>query len=166
MKKLIETIVLLIVALCIITPAVAQNAPSGKLSDNMQVLRDKIKADKKLIVAENMQLTESEAKGFWPVYDAYQKDLERINRRTAAMIKSYADAWNTKSMDNIKADKLISDFLTLQRDEVRLMQSYVPKLQKVLPSAKIARYLQIENKIRAIMRYELADAIPLVPDKQ
>jgi hypothetical protein len=82
------------------------------------------------------------------------------------MIKSYADAWNTKSMDNIKADRLTSDFLTLQRDEVRLMQSYVPKLKKALPSTKIARYLQIENKIRAIIRYELADAIPLVPDKQ
>lgn len=166
MKKLIETIVLLIVVLCVITPAVAQNAPAGKSSDEMQILRDKIKADKKLVIADNMQLTESEAKGFWPMYDAYQKDLERINKRTAAMIKSYADTWNTKSMDNIKADKLISDFLTLQRDEIRQMQSYVPKLQKVLPSAKIARYLQIENKIRAIMKYELADAIPLVPDKR
>jgi hypothetical protein len=166
MKKLIETVVLLIVALCIITPVVAQNAPAGKPADNMQILRDKIKADKKLVVADNMQLTESEAKGFWPVYNAYQKDLERINKRTAVMIKSYADAWNTKSMDNIKADRLTSDFLTLQRDEVRLMQSYVPKLKKALPSTKIARYLQIENKIRAIIRYELADAIPLVPDKQ
>jgi hypothetical protein len=39
--------------------------------DNMQILRDKIKADKKLLVAANMELTESEAKGFWPVYEEY-----------------------------------------------------------------------------------------------
>jgi hypothetical protein len=165
MKKVVKTIVLLIAMVCIVTPAFAQNAPADKPADNMQVLRGKVSADKKLVVAANMQLTESEAKGFWPVYQAYQKDLERINKRTAVMIKSYADAWNEKSMDNIKANKLISDFLSLQRDEVRHMQSYVPKLNKVLPSTKVARYLQIENKIRAIVRYELADAIPLVPDK-
>jgi hypothetical protein len=165
MKKIAKIIVVLFIGLVWMAPAFAQNAPADRPADNMQILRDKVSVDKKLIVADNMQLNESEAKGFWPVYEAYQKDLERINKRTAMMIKSYADAWNEKSMDNIKANKLISDFLTLQRDEVRQMQSYVPKLNKVLPSTKVARYLQIENKIRAIVRYELADAIPLVPDK-
>ena len=157
MMKLTKTVVLLIAVLFVI-PAFAQNAPA----DNMQFLRDKIKADKKLVVAENMQLTESEAKGFWPVYEAYQKDLQAINKRTAAMIKSYADAWNTQSMDNEKAKKLTSEFLAIQADEVKLQQSYVPKLNKVLPATKVARYLQIENKIRALIKYELAGGIPLV----
>jgi hypothetical protein len=40
--------------------SLAQDKPA----DNMQILRDKIKADKKLVVATNMELTESEAKGF------------------------------------------------------------------------------------------------------
>jgi hypothetical protein len=162
MMKLTKTIVLLVVTL-FITPAFAQNAPADKPADNMQILRDKIKADKKLVVAANMQLTESEAKGFWPVYDAYQKDLEAINKRAAELIKSFADTWNTNSMNNEKAKKLTSKFLAIQADEVKLMKSYVPKLNKVLPATKVARYLQIENKIRVIVKYELADAIPLVP---
>lgn len=164
MKKLTSVVVLLVATLCM-TPAFAETAPGDKPADNMQILRDKLKADKKLIVAANMQLTESEAKGFWPVYEAYQKDLEEINKRTAAMIKSYADAWNTKSMDNEKAKILISEFLDIQADEVKLMQSYVPKLNDVLPATKVARYLQIESKIRTIIRYELVAEIPLVPDK-
>ena len=49
--------------------------------DNMQILRDKIKADKKLLVANNMELTDSEAKAFWPVYEEYQKELGVINQR-------------------------------------------------------------------------------------
>lgn len=158
--KLTKTVVLLI-AVLFVTPVFAQSAPA----DNMQILRDKIKADKKLVVAENMQLTESEAKGFWPVYDAYQKDLQAINMRIGTMLKSYADAWNTKSMDNAKAKKLMSESLAIQGDEVKLQQSYVPKLNKVLPATKVARYLQIENKIRAIVKYELAREIPLVPGK-
>jgi len=164
MKKLTSVVVLLVATLCM-TPAFAETAPGDKPADNMQILRDKLKADKKLIVAANMQLTESEAKGFWPVYEAYQKDLEEINKRTAAMIKSYADAWNTKSMDNEKAKILTSEFLDIQADEVKLMQSYVPKLNDVLPATKVARYLQIESKIRTIIRYELVAEIPLVPDK-
>jgi hypothetical protein len=161
MMKLTKTVILLVVILGM-TPAFAQDVPADKPADNMQILRDKIKADKKLVVATNMQLTESEAKGFWPVYDAYQKDLGEINKRTAAVIKSFADAWNSKSMDNEKAKKLTSDFLAIQADEVKLMQSYVPKLNKVLPATKVARYLQIETKIRSIIKYELAANVPLI----
>ncbi|HAR95037.1 MAG TPA: hypothetical protein DCR97_03595 [Deltaproteobacteria bacterium] len=165
MKKTIMTSTLLVLALCIMTMAFAQTALADKPSDNMQVLRDKIRADKKVVVAANMQLTESEAKGFWQIYDAYQSDLEKINKRVGAMIKSYADAWNTKSMDNQKAKKLTSDFLAISADEVKLMKSYVPRFNQVLPATKVARYMQIENKIRALLKYDMASEIPLVPDK-
>ena len=67
--------------------SLAQDKPA----DNMQILRDKIKADKKLLVATNMELTESEAKNFWPIYDQYQKDLQKINQRIANVLESYAD---------------------------------------------------------------------------
>lgn len=161
----ITKIVVVLIALLIAVPLFAQNAPSDKPASNKQILMDKIKADKKLVVAENMELTEAEAKGFWPVYEAYQKDLGVLNKRTAALIKSYADAWNVKSMDNETAKKMTAEMLSIRSDEVKLMKSYVPKLSKVLPAVKVARYLQIENKIRAMVHYELAEGIPLVPGK-
>ena len=71
-----------------------------KPADSMQILRGKINADKKLVVAANMDLTESEAKGFWPVYDEYQKDLQKINRRLVSLLGSYAaDLWNKSLTD-------------------------------------------------------------------
>ncbi|MBP1747534.1 MAG: uncharacterized protein H6Q52_73 [Deltaproteobacteria bacterium] len=161
----ITKIVVVLIALLIAAPLFAQNAPSDKPASNKQLLMDKIKADKKLVVAENMQLTEAEAKGFWPVYEAYQKDLGILNDRTAATIKSYAEAWNTKTITNEKAKKMTAEMLAIQADEVKLMKSYVPKLDKVLSAVKVARYLQIENKIRAMVKYELAEGIPLVPGK-
>ena len=161
----ITKIVVVLIALLIALPLFAQTAPSDKPANTRQLLMDKVKADKKFVVAENMQLTEAEAKGFWPVYEAYQKDLGAINDRMAAMIKSYAEAWNAKSIDNEKAKKMTADILTIQSDEVKLMKSYVPKLSKVLSAVKVARYVQIENKIRAMVKYELAEQIPLVPGK-
>jgi hypothetical protein len=139
-------------------PAVTQDKPA----DNMQVLREKIKADKKLLVATNMELTESEAKGFWPVYEEYQKDLAVINQRIAKLIQSYAADYRTNTLTDEKAKKLIDEFVAIEQAEAGLKASYVPKLSKVLPQKKVARYLQIENKIRAIVKYELAGGVPLV----
>jgi polyhydroxyalkanoate synthesis regulator phasin len=140
------------------TPAWAQD----KAADNMQILQEKIKADKKLVVAQNMGLTESEAKAFWPVYDQYQNDLAAINQRMISLIQSYAADYNAQSMTDEKAKKLIHEFVAIGKAEGGLNESYVPKLLKVLPPKKVARYLQIENKIRAAVKYEIAGKVPLV----
>jgi len=141
-----------------LAPAMAQDKPA----DNMQILRDKIKADKKLVVATNMELTESEAKTFWPIYDEYQKDLQKINRRIVNVLDSYAADARAKTLTDDKAKKLIDEALAIEQAEANLKSTYAPKLSKVLPVKKVARYLQIENKIRAVVKYDLAQGVPLV----
>ena len=138
-------------------PALTQDKPA----DNMQILREKIKADKKLIVAANMDLTESEAKGFWPIYDQYQNDLMAINQRILNLIKSYAADYRANTLSDEKAKKLIDEFLAIEKAEAGLKATYVPRLSKVLPQKKVMRYLQVENKIRAIVKYDLAAQVPL-----
>jgi hypothetical protein len=141
-----------------LAPAMAQDKPA----DNMQILRDKIKADKKLVVATNMELTESEAKAFWPIYDEYQKDLQKINRRIVNVLDSYAADARAKTLTDDKAKKLINEALAIEQAEANLKSTYAPKLSKVLPVKKVARYLQIENKIRALVKYDLDQGVPLV----
>jgi len=131
---------------------------------NMDILKEKIKADKKLVVATNMNLTDAEAKNFWPLYDGYQKELDQINQRVLSAIKGYADAYNAGKgeISNDAAKKLLNEALAVEESELKLRQSYSGKLSKVLPATKVVRYLQIENKIRAIVKFELAAQIPLV----
>ena len=148
----------MLVMLGCVTPGMAQDKPA----DNMQILRDKIKADKKLVVATNMELTESEAKTFWPIYDEYQKDLQKINRRIVNVLDSYAADARAKTLTDDKAKKLIDEALAIEQAEANLKSTYAPKLSKVLPVKKVARYLQIENKIRALVKYDLAQGVPLV----
>jgi predicted outer membrane protein len=133
-----------------------------KPADNMQILRDKIRADKKLVVATNMELTESEAKAFWPIYDEYQKDLQKLNQRLANLLESYADDFRKKSLTDDKAKKLINEATAIDQAEANLKTTYAPKLSKVLPVRKVVRYLQVENKIRAVIKYDLASGVPLV----
>ncbi len=140
-------------------PVMAQTAPT---ETDMQILAQKVKADKKLLVALNMQLTDAEGKGFWPIYDAYQRDLETIDGRLLRTIAAYADAYNSGPVPNESARQLIDEYLAIQQDEARMNRSHVPKLAEVLPGAKVARYIHVETKIRAIVRYDLAARIPLV----
>lgn len=149
----------LALAALIALPVFAQDKPAS----NMEILRQKIQADKKLVVAANMDLRESEARGFWPVYDAYQADLGKLNDRLGKLIRRYADLYKTNTLTNDAAKSLLNEALAIEQAEVTMRKGYVPKLSAVLPATKVARYLQIENKIRAVIKYELADGIPLVP---
>ena len=137
-------------------PGIAQEKPV----DNMQIVLEKIRADKKLLVADNMQLTEAEAKAFWPVYEGYQDELFLLRARTARLINDYGEAYD--KMTNETAKKLLDESMTIETLGPKLRQAYLPKFRKVLPEVKVGRYYQIENKIQAVLMYELAAKIPLV----
>jgi Spy/CpxP family protein refolding chaperone len=134
-----------------------------KPANNMQILAEKLKADKKLVVANNMGLTESEAQAFWPIYDAYQKDLAQLNGQLYKLIETYAGYYNSSTLTDAKAKELTDGTIAIETAELELKKSYLPKLYAVLPAVKVARYIQIENKIRAIVKYQIAAEVPLTP---
>ncbi len=141
-------------------PAYSQAAPAA--TPSMDSVRAAIRADKRQLVAANLALTTEQDATFWPVYDAYQAELAKLVTRTGAVIKTYADAYNANAVTDAVATGMTNDYIAIERDRVNLMQAYVPKFGAVLPATKVARYYQIENKLRAAVNYELADAIPLV----
>jgi hypothetical protein len=152
----------LVTTFAIVAGMASPAMPQTSGTTNMEILRQKIKADKKLVIAENLQLTDAEGKNFWPVYDAYQKDLQSINQRLTAVITAYADAYNKGPVADDVAKKLLTEAVAIDEAETKLKTTYVPKILAALPAAKAARYVQIENKIRAVIHYEMAAGIPLV----
>jgi hypothetical protein len=132
----------------------------AQTKDQMQVTREALKANKKLIVSENMNLTEKEADIFWPVYEEYQKALRKLNERTAKLIKDYASNYNALSDE--KAISLLDEYMAIEEDRLKLRSSYIPKFRFVLLAKKVFRYYQIENKLSAIITFDLARGIPLV----
>ena len=145
-----------------LTLAQSKPAESDKPASNLEIIHEKLKADKKLIVAKYMQLTESEAKKFWPVYDEYQKDLQRSNERLSNLLENYAADHKNNSLTDEKAKKLLDEWLALEQDEGKRRGAFAPKVLQALPAKKAARYLQIENEFRILLRYDLAKTVPLV----
>ena len=133
-----------------------------KPANNMESVHEKLKADKKLIVTKYMDLTESEAKNFWPVYEEYQKDLQKIDQRLLNLLQSYAADYRNQSLTDEKAKKLLDEWIAIDNDDAKRRASYVPKVMKALPAKKAARYLQIENEYRILLKYDLAATVPLV----
>jgi hypothetical protein len=143
--------------------AFAQAKPGerDKTASDLQIIHEKLKADKKLIVTKYMELTESEAKSFWPVYEDYQNELQKLNERLGALLKSYAADYRSKSLTDEKAKKLLDEWIALEQDEVKQRRAIIPKVTKALPAKKAARYLQIENEYRMLIKYDLAASVPL-----
>jgi len=135
---------------------VAQDKPAN----TMDTFREKARADKKLVVASVLELTDNEAKAFWPVYNAYQSDMVTHYDRLIKLIGTYAKAYS--AMTDETATKLVTEYLALERNHAALLSSYLPRFQKVLPARKVARLYQVENKIRALVNYDLASEIPFL----
>ena len=133
-----------------------------KPANNLAIIHEKLKADKKLIVAKYMELTESEAKRFWPVYEEYQKDLQKSNERLLRLLESYAADYRNKSLTDEKAKQLLDEWIAIEQDEGKRRSTFAPRVLKALPAKKAARYLQIENEFRILLRYDLAATVPLV----
>jgi hypothetical protein len=142
-------------------PAAAQDKTATSNDDNMQILRDKLKADKKLLIAANLDLTQAEAKGFWPIYEDYQKELNKLNDRIAMTLVDYAKQYNAGKLSDAKARDLLDQYFAIEDAELKVRRAIVPRLAKVLPGVKVARYVQLENKIRALVKYEIAGEVPL-----
>ncbi len=148
-----------------LSTAAVTAAPTGDaeaVQTNLGVLLDSIRANRKALVAVNLGLTEVEAAKFWPIYDRYQQQMNAIGDRMATLIEDYCTHFRDLSDD--KALQLIKDYLTAEDERLNLRRSYVIEFAEVLPGRTVARFFQIENKMDAVLRYDLAATIPVVEE--
>jgi hypothetical protein len=128
------------------------------------ILLDTIRANRKAFVAVNLQLTDEEAKPFWPLYDTYQKEISAIGDRVVAIVTEYTA--NFRDLSDAKAVELMKGYLAAEAERAEVRRKYLPEFAKILPGRVVARFYQIENKMDAVLRYELAGTIPVIDEKR
>ena len=131
----------------------------------LQVLQAYIGEGKRAFVGEQLVLTDAEAARFWPVFDEYQGAVASLNRRRLDNIMAYARVWNADSMDDASAKALAKEAIAIEKDEVAALDRAFKKLARAIPAAKAVRYLQLEYKLRAIVRFEQAANVPFAPSR-
>lgn len=150
MKK----VLLAVFAVCTISMSYAQNA-----TDEVEILRDLADAERKALVSENMMLTDEESKIFWPLYDAYRAEAREIGTEGIKIIEEFAE--NYETMDDAKAIQIMDSYFKNRAAATKVQNDHRLKMQKMLPGKLVMRYMQIENKMNAIINFGLAAEIPL-----
>ncbi len=121
---------------------------------------DQSDQDRKRLVADNLPLTEAEARRFWPLYERFELEIAKLAERRKTIINTLGEHYD--DMSDAMAKQLILEQLNYQEDRLKLMKSYLPRFEKTLPAKKLARFYQIEGRIRAAIEAEIAERIPLI----
>jgi len=132
-------------------------------NDYLEIARDVLKTEKKAVIAEIMQLTDTESQPFWDMYNEYQGKLYLVQNKRIEIIKDYAE--NYESLTDEKADELWLASQSWAGEILKLEKTYYKKFKKIIPAGKAARFFQAENKIETMIDANLALEIPLIETK-
>lgn len=138
----------------------AASACAAEAEADTEVLLEAIRANRKALVEVNLGLSEEQGKKFWPVYDKYQEQMNVLQDRLVKVIEDYIKSY--KTLGDAKAIELVTEYLAIEADRVKVKQESMPAFQAVVPGRTVARFYQIENKMDAVLRFKLAETIPVV----
>ena len=161
MKKVI-TVALLVGSMLLNAGVLFAEGPTKEaaVEQEIKLLRQDLRMEKKKIVAANMELSEAEALKFWPVYDAYTQETIKLNDTLQGLVKEYAQ--NYETLTDQKAASLTKRTLDLDAAATKLRFKYVPLFNKVVSAKKTARFMQIDRRLGLLVNIQVASALPLV----
>jgi hypothetical protein len=126
---------------------------------DIELTRQQIQTERQAIVAKNLPLTEQQSAAFWPLYREYRGALAPLGDRYVALLTDYAGKYG--SLTDPDADAMLKESMAIQNEKMKVQSKYVDRFRKVLPAKSVARFYQIENKLDAIVNYDLASEVPL-----
>jgi len=138
----------------------AEAQPNSINDKDVEMLRANLRANRKELMARNMNLTADEATKFWPVFDQYRKEAIKPNDERWALIKEYAANYNT--MTDAQAQDYMKRAETVDQQLLALRLRYVPVFEKVISAKKTALWYQIDRHVDLMINLQLSSMIPMV----
>ena len=131
----------------------------ARARDGADVSRAEIQAERRSIVEATMKLDQAQAGLFWPLYQEYRDELAPVNEQWFELIDDYTAAYET--LTDAQASEMLDRWLGIEHRALEVRQKWVRRFRKALPARVVARYFQLDNKLDAVIREELARVIPL-----
>lgn len=159
--KTLRTLIGVVALLALAAPPLPAAEPAAAPDEaDFSTLANAIRANRRALVAVNLELNSEQAAQFWPLYDRYQTEIAAIGDRVVKLLDDYTA--NYQDLSDEKALQLMTDYLAAEAERLQVRRTYLPEFAKVLPGRTVARFYQIENKMDAVVRYDLAATIPVV----
>jgi hypothetical protein len=151
----------LTVGLVLAAPAFAQTgAPPANVAANLEYTRDTLRTQRNFIVGGSLGLTDAEAKPFWPIYEAYHKEVDRLDDRDAQLIEQYLRLG--AGVSDEQARRMLEESMAVRESRLVLRRKYLKRFGEVLAPRKLVLYMQIEGKLDAMVAADLARSVPLL----
>ncbi len=141
-----------------------QHASAQSDQDLIEVARSVISTDRKAVVVAAMELTDTEAKDFWPLYREYRSAMDKIADERIKLVLNYAKLY--PNVPDEQAKELLKTYTSLEQRQVEQRNVYLKKFAKVLPAAKALRFAQVETRLDLLVHLNLAASVPLTPIPQ
>jgi hypothetical protein len=153
----------LLLAFCCLASTPAFSADSDRLTpeDYINLLRIDLRATKAQVVLDAMELTDEEAKVFWPIYRAYDAELSKLNASRISVIRDFTS--NYGRIDDEKARDLSRRTFDYMKRRLELLERYSRKVDHELSPVVAARFAQLENHLLMLVDLQLASDMPLIP---
>ena len=175
MQRTVFAVFVLISALLVSSISILAQTPQSVLGgtstppkvaseQDIQLLREDIRAQRKQITASNITLTPDEATKFWPIYDQYIQETIKVNDDRWAMIKDYAA--NYDSMTDQQAQDYMKHSVAIDQQLTALRAKYVSIFQKVVSPKKSAQWYQIDRRVDLLINLQLAALIPIMDTRK
>jgi hypothetical protein len=143
----------------VVRPAAAQSSSGHHTKAQRQLDIAAARADRKAIVGANMNLTNEQAKAFWPLYDAYEAKMDKLDDRHAAEVKAYAEHYQTLTDED--ATNKLDEVIAIKQARLDVQKEFLPKFRAALSSINTTRFYQIDNKLSAMIQCDIAQIVPL-----
>jgi len=127
---------------------------------DVALLRKNLQAEAKQLITKNMQLTDSEAAAFWPLYDQYAAEVRKVNDTRFGLVKQYAKIYKTMTQD--EADSLIRLLAEADQTIISLRMQYLPKFEQALPGTKAALFMQLDRRLDSLFNVQIASQLPAI----
>lgn len=148
----------LVLVVLIIGTALSVAAQSNVSS--ITTTRSAVEAERKELIATNLELSQEHRDVFWPLYLEYRVAVDKIGDDEVEFYERFFSSYET--LTDSEALALLDEHFDFQRRHLDVQKTHSQKMRAALPGKIVARFFQIENKMDIIVEYELAGEIPLI----
>ena len=157
---------LLCFAVALLVPSTVATAQTGQLQVDLEyevaAARALMEKERRIVLASELLLNAEERDAFWPLYNEYAEEITEVSEIRVQLIADYAA--NYDNMTDEFANRMLRDHFEFQSRRLKTQQKYLKRFKRVLPPTKVVRFYQVENKLDAIVNFNLASQIPMVQD--
>lgn len=141
-----------------------QETQEANIRAYVELLRSNLRDNQRNVVAAVMQFSDEEALKFWPIYNQYESELNKLGVLRLKLLEDYVANYN--KLNNATAENLVQRSLALEARRNALQRKYYEKFSAALSPVTAGRFYQVQRQIQLLLDLQVASMLPIASKPQ